>query len=52
MAKASTISRFFNTLGSAISVAGAVENHRAPKARDLRALGINPVEFSRIGRNY
>jgi hypothetical protein len=44
------ISNFVGMMGSAISAANAVESHRAPAARDLKRLGIDPVQFNKIGR--
>ena len=52
MSKRSTLSAFFGTIGSAINAASAVESHRAPKSEDLRKLGIDPVQFRKIGRFY
>ena len=40
---------FFAILGAASAAAGAVEVHRAPRARDLRTLGIDPAAFKNIG---
>ena len=50
MNKRSTLSAIFGTIGSAVRVANAVEAKRAPRARDLQALGIDPAQFGRIGR--
>lgn len=50
MNKRSKLTAFFGTIGSAISVAAAMEGHRKPRARDLRQLGIDPVQFEKIGR--
>lgn len=44
----STLSGLFGTLGSAVKAANAIENNRAPASRDLRVLGIDPVEFRMI----
>lgn len=44
------IGGFVDMIGSAINAAGAVENHREPRARDLNRLGINPAQFKKIGR--
>jgi hypothetical protein len=41
---------FFDTIGSAIAVARAVEGRRAPRAADLRRLGIDPAHFRTIGK--
>lgn len=44
--------KFMNTLaimGAAGRVANACENNRAPRAADLRALGIDPRAFTSIG---
>lgn len=35
-------------LGAANASPAAVEGHRAPKARDLKTLGINPAAFQNI----
>lgn len=40
--------RLFAILGAAGASAAAVEAHRAPKARDLKTLGINPAAFKHI----
>ncbi|MEK1887057.1 MAG: hypothetical protein AAAB35_05630 [Phyllobacterium sp.] len=45
------IGRFFNVWGSAIAVASATRTGYQPAASDLRALGIDPVQFSAIHRN-
>jgi hypothetical protein len=47
---AARIGGLFSTFGSAVAAASAVDNGRQPKARDLRALGIDPEQFGRIGR--
>lgn len=52
MSRFNSVGKFFATVGSAINAASAVEGSRTPRARDLRALGINPADFNRIGRNY
>lgn len=41
---------FFEILGSAIAAAAATENGRAPRARDLHVLGIDPAQFRGIRR--
>lgn len=41
---------FFDIIGSAAAVAGAVENGRSPKARHLKTLGIDPDQFRSIGK--
>lgn len=49
----SAIARFADVLAilkSAGAVAVAVEGHRAPRAADLRRLGIEPRAFNAIGR--
>lgn len=46
-------SQFFNLLdifGSAVAAAAATESGRAPRARDLRKLGIDPQQFRRIAQ--
>lgn len=51
MSKRSTLSAvggFFNLLGSAIAVSNAIESRKAPNARDLRVLGIEPAQFKNI----
>lgn len=48
--KQSAISRFFGIVGSAIAVASATEGGYRAKASDLRRLGIDPVQFGKIGR--
>lgn len=50
MSKRSTLSAFFGTFGSAVRAASAVEGGYAPKARDLKQLGIDPAQFNKIGR--
>lgn len=45
------LNSLFNVFGSAINAAGAVRGHHAPKGRDLRRLGIAPVEFAKIRRS-
>lgn len=37
-------------VGAAISVSAAVDGRRAPKARDLRTLGIDPAAFPDVRR--
>lgn len=41
---------FFDLIGSAAAVAGAVENGRSPNARHLKTLGIDPDQFRSIGK--
>ena len=41
---------FFDVVASAIAAAAATNSGRRPKSRDLRALGIDPVQFRNIGR--
>ena len=41
---------FFDAFGSAIAVSRAVEARKAPRASDLRNLGIDPVLFGSINR--
>ncbi len=38
----------FVTLGAAIRASGAIEARRAPAARDLRLLDIDPESFRKI----
>lgn len=49
-ARRSRIAGFLSAFGSAIAASAAVERGAKPKARDLRALGIDPEQFGRIGR--
>ncbi|MCG7505497.1 hypothetical protein [Mesorhizobium retamae] len=44
------IRNLIDIVGSAINAAGAVEGNHNPKGRDLRRLGIDPVEFAKIRR--
>ncbi len=46
----SNAASFFVLVGVAVSVANATEERRAPRASDLRALGIRPGDFGAIGR--
>lgn len=41
---------FIDFVGSAAAVTSAVENGRDPRARDLKALGIEPEQFRSIGK--
>jgi len=41
---------FIEFVGSAAAVSGAVQVGRQPRARDLKALGIEPAQFRSIGR--
>lgn len=41
---------FFDIIGSAAAVAGAVENGRSPNSRHLKNLGIDPDQFRSIGK--
>jgi hypothetical protein len=45
-----TLDAFATVFGSATAVSAAVEAGRAPKARHLETLGIDPVAFRSIGR--
>ncbi|MBF0679424.1 MAG: hypothetical protein IR164_10860 [Devosia sp.] len=45
-----TLGSMVDLFGSAAASAAAVEAGRAPKARDLRTLGIEPDAFRRIGK--
>ncbi|MBZ9656654.1 hypothetical protein [Phyllobacterium lublinensis] len=47
----SRIGQFFTMLGSAVAVASATRLGEQPAASDLRALGIDPVQFRTIHRN-
>jgi hypothetical protein len=46
----SAIGNFFEMIGSAVAVSRAVEASKAPRASDLRRLGIDPESFRRISR--
>ena len=45
-----TLNTFVEVFGSAAAVSNAVEGGRAPKARHLRTLGIDPGAFRSIGK--
>jgi len=45
----SAIREFLDFFGSAVAVSRAVEAKRAPRASDLRRLGIDPKAFDSIG---
>lgn len=45
-----TLGEIANAFGSATAVAASVEAGRAPRAKDLRTLGIEPDAFRSIGR--
>jgi hypothetical protein len=45
-----TLDTFATVFGSAAAVSAAVEAGRAPKAKHLESLGIDPVAFRNIGR--
>jgi hypothetical protein len=45
------IGRLLNVFGSAVAVASATRIGHQPVASDLRALGIDPVQFSAIHRS-
>jgi len=45
------IGRFFTVMSSAVAVASATRTGYQPAASDLRALGIDPVQFNSIHRN-
>jgi len=45
-----TLSTFAEVFGSAAAVASAVEGGRAPKAKHLKTLGIEPDAFRSIGK--
>lgn len=45
-----TLDTFVTVFGSAVAVSAAVEAGRAPKAKNLAALGIEPAAFRSIGR--
>ena len=46
----SLVSEILTVIGDALASASAVQQGRQPKARNLRGLGIDPVEFRKIGR--
>ena len=46
-----TLNTFVEVFGSAAAVSSAVEGGRAPKAKHLKALGIDADAFRSIGRN-
>ncbi len=46
----SRIGNAVRTFGSAVAAARAIEGGRTPAAHHLRALGIDPKQFSEIGR--
>jgi len=50
MRKRSRFSSILETIGSAIQVAAAVENNRKADPHHLRALGIDPAQFDKIGQ--
>jgi hypothetical protein len=52
MPKTPMMNRFheaFALLAAAARAANAAEGHRAPQARDLRTLGIDPAAYKRMG---
>ncbi len=46
----SNLGTFVEVFGSAAAVSQAVEAGRAPKAKHLKTLGIDPAAFRSIGR--
>ena len=50
MTKRNAFITLLDTIGSALNVAAAVESHGKVRSRDLRQLGIDPVQFGKIGR--
>jgi hypothetical protein len=46
----SAIVELIGIFGNAVAAASAVRQGRQPRARDLRALGIDPEQFRRISR--
>lgn len=44
------LNTFVEVFGSAAAVSNAVEGGRAPKAKHLRTLGIDPGAFRSIGK--
>nr|ACY24748.1 conserved hypothetical protein [uncultured organism] len=45
-----TLDTFATVFGSAAAVSAAVDAGRAPKAKHLESLGIDPVAFRNIGK--
>jgi hypothetical protein len=45
-----TLDTFVTVFGSAAAVSAAVEGGRAPKAKHLKSLGIDPSDFRSIGK--
>ncbi len=45
-----TLDTFATVFGSAVAVSAAVEGGRAPKAKHLSNLGIDPTAFRSIGK--
>jgi hypothetical protein len=45
-----TLGSVVDLFGSAAATAAAIEAGRAPRAKDLRTLGIEPTAFNRIGK--
>jgi hypothetical protein len=45
-----TLDTFATVFGSAAAVSAAVDAGRAPKAKHLETLGIDPVAFRNIGK--
>lgn len=50
MTKRNAFITLLDTIGSAINVAAAVESHGRARSRDLKQLGIDPVQFGKIER--
>jgi len=50
MRKPSKFGSFLDAVASAVAVSVAVREHRAPRPSDLSTLGIDPVQFSKMGR--
>jgi len=46
----SALGDFLDMIASAVAVSRTLEAGRQPRASDLRRLGIDPANFSRIGR--
>lgn len=44
------VGNFFEVIGSAIAASKAIDSGRAPRARDLVRLGIDPKSFEKLGR--
>jgi hypothetical protein len=50
MPKKNRMSRALRAFQAAFALRAAVEGGREPKSADLKALGIDPIDFRTIGR--